>query len=145
MVWIWKRKIFHGNKSFSASVPPGSSRNGLFAIGSEVERDKQHQVGAEDDQTRDSRKFLSSAGSRIWHEWEISAGEVGVRSEVHKAQVDDELDNLQHGDVFLPPNFDATGGLEVIPIPVSAQGSCFLSLDLPSLTNTSQRARSGSV
>ena len=31
-------------------------------------------------------------------------------------QINDELHNLQHGDVLLPPDADATGTLEVVPV-----------------------------
>ena len=30
--------------------------------------------------------------------------------------VNDELEDLQHGDVLLPPNANATGALEVVPV-----------------------------
>lgn len=31
-------------------------------------------------------------------------------------QINDELHNLQHGDVLLPPDTDAAGALEVVPV-----------------------------
>lgn len=31
-------------------------------------------------------------------------------------QINDKLQNLQHGDVLLPPDADATGALEVVPV-----------------------------
>lgn len=31
-------------------------------------------------------------------------------------EINDELDNLQHGDVLLPPDADTTGTLEVVPV-----------------------------
>lgn len=54
-----------------------------------------------------------------WHTWEIGAGEVCVGSKVDKAKINDELDDLEHSDVLLPPDANATGGLEIVPIHVS--------------------------
>ena len=43
-------------------------------------------------------------------------GEVGVGSEVDEAEIDDELDDLKHRDVFFPPDADSARRLEVVPV-----------------------------
>ena len=42
--------------------------------------------------------------------------EVRVGCEVDKDEVDDELDYLNSGNPFFPPDSDATGCLEVVPV-----------------------------
>lgn len=46
---------------------------------------------------------------------EISAGEIGVRGKVDETKIDDELQDLEHSDVLLPPDANASGRLEVVP------------------------------
>ena len=47
---------------------------------------------------------------------EIGRDEVGVASKIDEADVDDKLYDLQHGDIFLPPNANSTCGLEIVPV-----------------------------
>ena len=47
---------------------------------------------------------------------EVRRGEVRPAGKVDEAKVDDELDDLEYGDVFLPPDADAARGLEVVPV-----------------------------
>ena len=54
--------------------------------------------------------------AKVGHVGEVGAGEVGVGRKVDKADVDDELDDLEAGDPFLPPDANAAGGLEVVPV-----------------------------
>ena len=119
-MWVGKRKIFHGDKSFSSGVPSRSSLDGLLSVGSKVEGDEEQKVRAENSHSGNGSKFLPSASSSVWCPWEVGAGKVGVGSEVDKPQVDDELNDLKHGDVLLPPNADAAGRLEVVPVGMSA-------------------------
>ena len=42
--------------------------------------------------------------------------EVRVGGEVDEAEIDDELEDLEHGNVFLPPDAHSAGGLEVVPV-----------------------------
>lgn len=44
------------------------------------------------------------------------ACEVGVTGKVDEDEVDDELCNLENGDVLLPPDTDAARRLEVVPV-----------------------------
>ena len=46
----------------------------------------------------------------------VRAGEVVPGGEIDKGKVNDELGDLQHGDVLLPPDADSTRGLEVVPV-----------------------------
>ena len=62
--------------------------SGLLAVllvGSEVERDEEDQVRAENGDTREGRKLLTSALASIGHPGEVGGSEVGVGGEVDKA------------------------------------------------------------
>ena len=48
--------------------------------------------------------------------------EVCVGGEVDEAQVDNELKDLQHGDVFLPPDAHAASRLEIVPVHDNVHG-----------------------
>jgi len=88
----------------------------ILLVGSEVERDEEEKIGADYSHSGESGEFLSSAFARIWHPWEIGGGEVGVGREVDEAKINDELDDLETSDPFLPPDLDATRALEVVPV-----------------------------
>lgn len=111
----WQREVLHGDQCVSAGVSPWSSCLGLLLVGSEVERDEEEEVGAENEHTGDSCEFLASASTGIWHPWEVDACEVSVGGEVDEGEIDDKLGDLHNGDVLLPPDSDATRRLEVVP------------------------------
>lgn len=115
LVWVRKRQVFHGDKSFLSGVSPRSSGNSLLSVGCEVEGDEEEQVRAENTHASEGGKFLSGASTIVWSPWEIAVSEVGVGCEVDEEQVDDELNDLEHGDVLLPPDADAARRLEVVP------------------------------
>lgn len=48
--------------------------------------------------------------------WEVSVGVVGVGSKVDENQVDEELDDLESGDPFFPPDSDTSGTQEIVPV-----------------------------
>lgn len=54
--------------------------------------------------------------------WRIGGSEVVPGSEIHETEVDDELRDLHNGDVLLPPDFDATRRLEVVPVHYDVHG-----------------------
>lgn len=114
-MWIWKRQVFHGNESFLSGISPRSSGNGLLSVGCEVEGDEEEQVRAENSHASEGGKLFSGASTIVWSPWEIAVSEIGVGGKVDEEQVDDELNDLEHGDVLLPPDANTTGGLEVIP------------------------------
>lgn len=43
-------------------------------------------------------------------------GDLLISSKVNKAKIKNELDDLETGDPFFPPNTDTEGGKEVIPV-----------------------------
>ena len=114
---VWERKILHGNQSFLSSIPPRSSCSALLSVGREVKGNEEQQIRTKDSHASECGKLFSCTGTVVWRPGEIAVGEVGVGSEVDEEQVDDELDDLKHGDVFLPPDADTTGSLEIIPKP----------------------------
>lgn len=85
-------------------------------VGGKVEGDEEHQVRRQDTHARESGKLLAGAAASVGHVGEVSRGEVGVRGKVDEAEVDDELDDLETGDPLLPPDADAAGRLEVVPV-----------------------------
>jgi hypothetical protein len=48
--------------------------------------------------------------------WERVYLQVRVRGEVDKPEIDDELHNLKHGDILLPPDANATCCKEVVVV-----------------------------
>jgi len=109
-------KVLHLDGGQLAGVAAGPPCLGGALIGGEVKGDEEEEVGAQDAHAGESSKFLASAAARVRHPLEVGAGEVGVGGEVDEAEVDDELQDLEHGDVFFPPDADAARGLEVVPI-----------------------------
>lgn len=105
--------ILHLDKS--ASCPGPTLLLGLV-VGGDVEGDEEQEVRAEDGHASKGGKLLTGAGAHVGHPGEVAAREVGVRGKVNEAKVDDELEDLHDGDVLLPPDADATGGLEVVPV-----------------------------
>jgi len=88
----------------------------LLLIRRQVEADEQQQIAAQDRHARERGELLAGALAHVGQTRQIGAGEVGVGGEVDEAEVDDELRDLQDGDVLLPPNLDAARGLEVVPV-----------------------------
>ena len=44
------------------------------------------------------------------------SSQVGSSQEGIRTEINDELDNLEDGNILLPPNADASGRLEVVPV-----------------------------
>jgi hypothetical protein len=89
--------------------------NGLL-VGGDVESNEQNEVAGQDAHAGKRSELLTGADAGGRQPGEVAGGEVGVGGEVDEAQVDDELGDLQDGDVLLPPNADATRSLEVVPV-----------------------------
>lgn len=87
-----------------------------LVVGGNVEEDEEDEVGAENGHTGESGELFTGADTLVGHPWEVTAGEVGVGSEVNEAEVNDELENLHDGDVLLPPDADTARRLEVVPV-----------------------------
>lgn len=91
----------------------------MLAVGCEVEGDEEDEVGGKNSHASEGSEFLAGASAHVGSPGEVDIGEVGVGGEVDEAEVDDELDDLEHRDIFLPPDADAASGLEVVPVAVS--------------------------
>lgn len=85
-------------------------------VGGSVESKKQDQVRGQDHHASEGGELLTGADTGVWRPWEVCGAEVGVGSEVDEAEIDDELNDLHHGDVLLPPDTDAARRLEVVPV-----------------------------
>ncbi len=88
----------------------------LLLIRRGIETNEQQQITTQDAHARESSKLLAGAFSHVGEVREVGAGEVGPGGEVDEAEVDDELQDLELGDVLLPPDADAARGLEVVPV-----------------------------
>jgi hypothetical protein len=105
--------VLHLNQSTGSTVAAGLC--GLL-VGCGVEGEEEKEVRAENGHTSEGGELLTGADTHVGHVGEVSEGEVGVRGEVNEAKVDDKLEDLHDGDVLLPPDADATCGLEVVPV-----------------------------
>lgn len=81
-----------------------------------VETNEQKQVRADDGHTGESSELLAGALSVVREVGEVRRGEVGPAGKVDEAEVDNKLNDLETGDPFLPPDTDAAGALEVVPV-----------------------------
>ena len=88
----------------------------------DINPNKQHEITAQNPHPCECRKFLPSADSCRRQPREILRGEISVGGEVDETEIDDELDDLEDGDVFLPPDADAARGLEVVPVHYDVHG-----------------------
>lgn len=111
--------VLHLNQSTGGTV---AALLGGLLVGCGVERKEEQEVGAENGHTSEGGELLAGTDAHVGHVGEVSEGEVGVRGEVDEAKVDDKLDDLHDGDVLLPPDADATCGLEVVPVHDNVDG-----------------------
>ena len=88
----------------------------MLSVCGEVEGDEKNEIRGENTHTSKGCKLLAGAIACVGHPVEVGAGEVSVGGEVDEDEVDNELDDLQHRDVFLPPDADAASRLKVVPV-----------------------------
>jgi hypothetical protein len=115
----WKLEIFHGNSSRSACAPSRTAFLALLLllpVCCEIERDEQEEVGAQYSHSSKGREFFTGTFAHVWYPWEVGRSEIRVGGKVDEAEVNNELDNLEHCDIFLPPDPDAASRLEVVPV-----------------------------
>ena len=105
--------ILHLNESAGSASATLLDR---LLVGGDVESDEEDEVAGQDAHASERSELLASADAGAREPGEVAGGEVGVRGEVDEAEVDDELGDLEDGDVLLPPDADATRGLEVVPV-----------------------------
>ena len=105
--------VLHLDQRARRPTPPFPHR---LLVRARVEPNEQHQITRQNAHPGERRELLTGTNARRRQPRVVFGGEVGVGGEVDEAQVDDELDDLQHGDVFFPPDADAAGGLEVVPV-----------------------------
>ena len=107
-----RRRLAHTSRL----LPTPSALRSFFPVRRKVKADKEQQVAAQDPHPRKCCEFFASAFPNVGHPGKIGAREIAVGGEVDKAEIDDELQDLQAGDVLFPPDLDAAGRLEVIPV-----------------------------
>ena len=113
---VWQREVLHRDQGVASGVPPRPPTLRLLLIRGEVEGDEEQEIAGQDGHARECGELLARALAAGRRPGEVGGGEVGVGREVDEAEVDDELDDLEDGDVPLPPDADATRGLEVVPV-----------------------------
>lgn len=114
--------FFHSGR-FSRGFLGGGTGSGwdslLGALGLvhlDVEGNEQEQVTSQDQVAVGSSQFGTVTVTNVWQRWEVSEGIVGVSSKVNKHQVDQELNDLESGDPFLPPHSDTSSTQEVVEV-----------------------------
>ena len=80
-----KLRVLHVNQRLSSSVATRTAGLGSLVVSRNIEGNKQHEIGSNDDHPRESSKFLSSTLACVRQEWEVGVCEVGVRGEVNEA------------------------------------------------------------
>lgn len=103
----------HSSSSLAGGRSSGS--RGL-SVAVDVEGNEEEEVGGQETTAVDGSKLLAGTVAHVGHPGPVRGGEVGVRGKVDKAQIDDELDDLQPGDPLLPPHSDASRGQEVVEV-----------------------------
>ena len=109
-----------GELGVNGNVPvldsPLSGRPATLPVGGKVEADEKKEVTGEDTTSGNGGKLFTSALAIVWHCRHVGRGEVGIGSEIDKAEVNHELRNLKSGDPLFPPDLDTTSRLEVVPV-----------------------------
>lgn len=116
------------------TLSPSPSLGHGLRIRRRVEGDEEEEVRREDADTGHGGEFLAGAVAGVGHPGPVGGGEVGVGCEVDEAwgllvgwrilrqvgkgrtEIDDELGDLHDGDVLFPPDADASGALEIVPV-----------------------------
>lgn len=89
---------------------------GLLSVNLDVEGDEQDQVRGDDRTARQGGQSSSRAGQVGGILGVVVVHDLDVDGKVDEAQVDEKLDDLEAGDPLLPPDTDASGGEEVVPV-----------------------------
>lgn len=89
-------------------------------VDTDVEHDEQHQVTGQDQTSGAGSKWGSITGTHVWNPdaplTRVLVGVEGVCGGIDKDQVQDELNDLESGDPLLPPDSDASGSEEIVPV-----------------------------
>ena len=88
----------------------------FLPVSCKIEADKQQEIGAQDSNASERGKLLTCASARVRHPGEVGAGKIRIGGEIDEAKINDELHNLQHGDILFPPDLDTSRRLEIVPI-----------------------------
>lgn len=126
---IGHRSLGHATKGLAGLV-----LGSFFGVGGNIEGDEQNKVRSEDANAGKGSELLARAFAGIGPRRVVGRNEVGVGGKVdescemlgnatqqclysnRRTEVNDELDDLQTSDPFLPPAADTTGALEVVPV-----------------------------
>ena len=130
----WNLHFAHVDGSARGRIAPFPPLLPGPLVCSEVERDEQKEIGAQDAHAGESGKFLPGALAIARQMREVGRTEICIRSEIHESchsvspvlmdwkttraltEVNHKLSDLKPGDPFLPPHTDSAGALEIIPV-----------------------------
>lgn len=126
---LWGRRVSVGGGNVLVDLGSNTARDRLDSFGSSgtlllvdvnVERNKQDEVRGQDG-TAAVGSAHGAGTVRASEQKALQLRKVGENNlleggEVNKAQVQDELDDLETGDPLLPPDTNASGGQEVVPV-----------------------------
>lgn len=95
---------------------------GLGVVGKAVEVNEEQEVAGEETAAKESSTLGTSALADVREVGPVSEGKVGVGAEVDESEVEDELDDLEGGQVLLPPDADTGGRAHVVVVHQDVDG-----------------------
>ncbi|KAH3664075.1 hypothetical protein OGAPHI_004789 [Ogataea philodendri] len=89
---------------------------GALLVDLDVESNEQNQVGRDNCTSAESCQWCSCAVSTVGQGRIEVVDDFLVGGEINKREIKDELQNLESGDPFFPPDADSSGCQEVVPV-----------------------------
>lgn len=95
---------------------------GLGVVGKAVEVDEEQEVTGEETAAKESSTLGTGALANVGEVGPVGVGKVGVGAEVDESEVEDELDDLEGGQVLLPPDADTGSRAHVVVVHQDVDG-----------------------
>lgn len=95
---------------------------GLGVVGEAVEVNEEQEVGREETAAEKSSTLGTGALANVGEVRPVGEGKVGVGAEVDESEVEDELSNLEGGQVLLPPDADTGSRAHVVVVHEDVDG-----------------------
>lgn len=118
MKWVKENRVVQVCKARDLGVVPllgllMGATSGLGAISLAEEVDEEPEIGSEEERSEDGSVLGTVA---IVADGTVIEKKEDSQAEVAEDDVDDELDDLHGGQIFLPPRVDSNGGHGVVPV-----------------------------
>ena len=89
---------------------------GLGIVGNTVKVDEEQEIAGEKSAAKESSTLGTGALADVRSPGEVGVGKVGVGAEVDESEVKNELDDLECGEVLLPPDANTGSGAHVVVV-----------------------------